>query len=183
MKLAWRLTASAVLVAMVLAGCGNGGDETEATEATAGSTAEAQTTVDTATKDEYIAQGDAICADIQADAAELRRQAQELQAQSQELPEAEFIERAASFWGEQILLTASFRDQIAQLDPPPGDEEQVGQFLESIDDGLAIAREIEATLEGGDDIAASTVEEYGQAVVRGNTLAQAYGFEVCGRTG
>jgi len=107
MKLAWRLTASAVLVAMVLAGCGNGGDETEATEATAGSTAEAQTTVDTATKDEYIAQGDAICADIQADAAELRRQAQELQAQSQELPEAEFIERAASFWGEQILLTAS----------------------------------------------------------------------------
>ena len=99
------------------------------------------------------------------------------QAQSQELPEAEFIERAASFWGEQIRLTESFRDQIAQLDPPPGDEEQVGQFLESIDDGLAIAREIEATLEGGDDIAASTVEEYGQAVVRGNTLAQAYGFE------
>jgi len=183
MKLAWRLTAPAVLVAVVIAGCGNGGGETETTDAAAGTTTEAQTTVGTATKDEYIAQVDAICADVQAEAAELQRQAQELQAQSDTLPKAEFLERAASFWGEQIRVTESFRDQLAQLEPPPGDEEQVGQFLESIDDGLAIAREIEATLESGDDIAASTVDEYGQAVVRGNTLAQAYGFEVCGRTG
>jgi hypothetical protein len=183
MKPAWRLVMPAVLVAAVLTGCGNGGEETETTEGAASSTTEARTTVDTATKDEYIAQGDAICADVQADAAELRRRAQELQAQSQELPEAEFLKRAASFWGEQIRVTESFRDQLAQLDPPPGDEEQVGQFLESIDDGLAIASEIEATLEGGDDIATSTVEEYGRAVARGNTLAQAYGFEICGRTG
>ena len=183
MKLAWRLTAPAVLVAVVIAGCGNGGGEAETTEAAAGSTTEAQTTVDTATKDEYIAQVDAICADVQAEAAELQRQAQELQAQSDALPKAEFLERAASFWGEQIRVTESFREQVAQVDPPAGDEDRVGQFVESIDDGLAIAREIEATLEGGDDIAASTVDEYGQAVVRGNTLAQAYGFEVCGRTG
>ena len=183
MKLASRLTVPAVLVAVILAGCGNGDGGNETTQAAAPSTTEAEPTVETATKDEYIAQGDAICAEVQEDAAELRRQAQELQAQSQELPEAEFLERAASFWGEQIRVTESFRDQLAQLEPPPGDEEQVGQFLESIEDGLAIAREIEATLEGGDDIAASTVEEYGRAVVRGNTLAQAYGFEVCGRTG
>ncbi len=183
MKLAARLTALAVLVAMVPAGCGNGGDEAETTQAAASSTTAAQTTVDAATKDEYIAQGDAICADVQSDAAGLQRQAQELQAQSDELPKAEFLERAASFWGEQIRVTESFRDQLAQLDPPPGDEERVGQLLASIDDGLAIAREIEATLDGGDDIAASTVEEYGKAVARGNTLAQAYGFEVCGRTG
>ena len=177
MKLAWRLTAPAVLVAVVLAGCGNGGGET------VGSATEAQTAVDTAAKDEYIAQVDAICADVQAEAAELQRQAQELQAQSDELPKAEFLARAASFWGEQIRVTESFREEVADVDPPPGDEDRVGQFVESIDDGLAIAREIEATLEGGDDIAASTVDEYGQAVARGNTLAQAYGFEVCGRTG
>ncbi len=177
MKLAWRLTAPAVLVAVVLAGCGNGGEETT------GSTTEAQTAVDTAAKEEYIAQVDAICADVQAEAAELQRQAQELQAQGEELPKAEFLERAASFWGEQIRVTESFREQVAQVDPPQGDEDRVGQFVESIDDGLAIAREIEATLEGGDDISASTVEEYGQAVARGNTVARAYGFEVCGRTG
>lgn len=183
MRLAWRLTAPAVLVALLLAGCGNGGGENETAEAAAPSTTEAETTVDMPTKAEYIAQVDAICADVQAEAAELQRQAQELQAQSDELPKAEFLERAASFWGDQIRVTESFREQVAQLDPPPGDEDRVGQFVESIDDGLAIAREIEATLEGGDDIVASTVEEYGQAVVRGNTLAQAYGFEVCGRTG
>lgn len=183
MKLAWRLTAPAVLVAVALAGCGNGGGENETTEAATPSTTEAETTVDMPTKAEYIAQVDAICADVQAEAAELQRQAQELRAQSDELPKAEFLERAASFWGEQIRVTESFREEVAQLDPPPGDEDRVGEFVETIDDGLAIAREIEATLEGGDDIAASTVEEYGRAVVRGNTLAQAYGFEVCGRTG
>jgi hypothetical protein len=181
-KLAWRLTA-AVLVALVLAGCGNGGEENETPVAGASSTTEAETTVDTPTKAEYIARVDAICADVQAEAARLQRQAQELQAQSDELPKAEFLERAAGFWGEQIRVTESFREQVAQLDPPPGDEDRVGQFVESIDDGLAIARVIEATLEGGEDIAASTVEEYGRAVVRGNALAQAYGFEVCGRTG
>ena len=42
MKLAWRLTAPAVLVAVVLAGCGNGGEETETTEAAARSTTEAR---------------------------------------------------------------------------------------------------------------------------------------------
>jgi hypothetical protein len=183
MKLAWRFTAPAVLVAVVLAGCGNGGGENETTEAAAATTTEAETTVEIPTKAEYITQVDAICADVQAEAAELRRQAQELQAQSDELPKAEFLERAASFWGEQIRVTESFREQVVQVDPPPGDEDSVGQFVESIDDGLAIAREIEATLESGDDIAASTVEEYGQAVARGNTLARAYGFEVCGRTG
>jgi hypothetical protein len=183
MKLAWRLTAPAVLVALLLASCGNGGEGNETTVAAAASTTEAETTVDMPTRAEYIAQVDAICADVQAEAAELQRQAQELRAQGDELPKAEFLARAASFWGEQIRVTESFREQLAQLDPPPGDEDRVGQFVESIDDGLAIAREIEATLEGGDDIAASTVEEYGRAVVRGNALAQAYGFEVCGRTG
>ena len=174
MKLARGTTA--VLVALFLAGCAGGGEEAETTAAPAGTT-EAQT------RDEYIAQADAICTDVQADAAELRRQAQELQAQSRELPEAEFLERAASFWGEQIRVIESFRGRLAELEPPPGDEEQVGQFVESIDDGMAIAREIQATLEGGSDVAASTVEEYGQTVARGNALAQDYGFEVCGRTG
>jgi hypothetical protein len=181
MKRAWGLAASAVLSAVVLAGCGNGGDESEAPEAAA--TTVSQTAVDMPTKAEYIAQVDAICADVQADAAELRRQAQELQAQSDELPKTEFLEQAAGFWGEQIRVTESFRERVAQVDPPPGDEDTVGQFVESIDDGLTIAREIEETLEGGDDVAASTVEEYRQAVVRGNALARAYGLEVCGRTG
>jgi hypothetical protein len=183
MKPVWRRTAPAVLVAIVLAGCGNGGEGGETTEAGPRSTTAAATTVDMPTKNEYIAQGDAICADIQAEAAELRRRAQELQAQSGELPKAEFLERAASFWGEQIRVTETFRAQLAELDPPPGDEERVRQFLESIDDGLAIAQEIRATLEDGEDVTASVVEEYGRTVVRGNTLAQAYGFEICGRTG
>jgi hypothetical protein len=183
MRPVWRLTVPAALVAIILVGCGDGGEGGETTEAGPRSTTAAETTVDMLTKDEYIAQGDAICADVQEEAAELRRRAQELQAQSDELPKAEFLDRAASFWGEQIRVTETFRGQLAELDPPPGDEERIRQFLESIDDGLAVGREIQATLEDGEDIAASAVEEYGRTVVRGNTLAQAYGFEICGRTG
>jgi len=41
---------------------------------------------------------------------------------------------------------------------------------------------MKATLEESREVSASKVEEYGQTVVRGNTLAQAYGFEVCGRS-
>jgi hypothetical protein len=182
MKPVWRLTAPAVLVALVFAGCSNRGEGGE-TNAGPRSTTATETTVDMPTKDEYIAQGDAICADVQAEAAELRRRAQELQAQSDRLPKAEFLERAASFWGEQIRVTETFRGQLAELDPPPGDEERVRRFLESIDDGLAVAREIQATLEDGEEVTTSAVEEYGRTVVRGNTLAQAYGFEICGRTG
>ena len=94
MKLVWRLTARRARRSAPR-GLRQRGRENETTEAAAPSTTEAETTVDTPTKAEYIAQVDAICADVQAEAAELQRQAQELQAQSDELPKAEFLERAA----------------------------------------------------------------------------------------
>jgi hypothetical protein len=170
-----------VLIPVVafLAGCGGSEEQAQPTPDTrATSTGEERTS----SKQAYIAEGDAICADLQPDVAELQRQAQELQAQSDELPKAEFLTRAAGFWGDQIQVMESFRSDFEQLGAPPGDEDRVRQFLGSIDDGIAIAREMKATLEDGREVPASKVEEYGQTVTRGNALAQAYGFEVCGST-
>jgi hypothetical protein len=169
-----------VLVVASVVGCSGSEEQAEpATETQATTTRGGQTP----SKQAYIAQGDAICSDLGSDLAELQRRGQKLQAQSDELSTAEFLERAASFWGDQIQVMEGFRGDFARLGAPPGDEERVEQFLKSIDNGIAIAREMKATLEDGREVAASTVEDYGQTVVRGNTLAQAYGFEVCGRSG
>jgi hypothetical protein len=168
-----------VLVVASLVGCS--GSEEQAKQATdnqATTTGEGQAP----SKPEFIAKGDAICADLQSEQAELQRRAQQLEAESDELSTGEFLRRAASFWDDQIQVMEGFRGDLARLGAPPGDEERVEQFLTSIDDGIAIAREMQTRLEDGQEVLAAQVEEYGQTVRRGNTLAQAYGFEVCGST-
>ena len=168
-----------LLLVAPLLGCS--GSEKEQTEQSTDLRVTTTSTAQTPSKQEYIAQGEAICAGVRSEAANLLRQAQELQAQGDELPKAEFLKRAASFWGEQIRVMKSFRGEFARLGAPAGDEQRVEQFLQSIDAGIAIAREMKATLASGHEVPASTVEEYGQTIDRGNTLAQGYGFLVCGR--
>jgi hypothetical protein len=175
--LRWQLL---LLLVVPLLGCG--GTEREQAEQSTYLRATTTSAAQTPSKQEYIAQGDAICADVRSEATNLLRQAQELQAQGDELPKAEFLKRAASFWSEQIRVMKSFRGEFARLGAPAGDEQRVEQFLQSIDGGIAIAREMKATLASGQEVPASTVEEYGQTVDRGNTLAQGYGFQVCGRS-
>src|SRR6266508_1553588 len=131
----------------------------------------------------YIAKGDALCADVQVDAAKLLRDAEALQAKEERLTKPEFLRRAAAFWSKQIAFIERFHRRFKALGAPPGDEARVREFLRSIDDGLRTAREIQTTLGRGKEVPRSLVEEYGRAVVRGNTLAQAYGFQVCGRQG
>jgi hypothetical protein len=168
-----------VLVLASLVGCSGSEEQAEqATHTRATTTGEGATP----SKQEFIAQGDAICAGLRPEQAELQRRAQQLQAQSDELSKGEFLARAASFWGDQIQVMEGFRGDLARLGAPPGDEERVEQFLTSIDDGIAIAREMQTRLEDGQDVLATQVEEYRQTVSRGNTLAQGYGFEVCGST-
>jgi hypothetical protein len=134
------------------------------------------------TRAEYIARGDALCADAQVAAARLRRKAQQLQAQSERLGKKEFLARAAAFWSDQVAFIERFHRKLKGLGAPPGDEARVREFLRSLEDGLEIAEEIQQTLAQGREVPPATVERYGQVVSRGNTLAQSYGFEVCGKT-
>ena len=176
-----RWSAFLVAAAVLFVGCaGSESDEAEPTTGTQPgvTTSEAQAP----SKQEYIAQGDAICADTQTGAARLAQQAEDLQAQSDELPKEEFLAKAAEFWQGQIRLTEGFLERFQGLGSPSGDEAQVEQFLTSIEDGIATAREIQETLAGGEEVPEALVEEYGQTVVRGNELARAYGFQVCGQS-
>lgn len=161
-----RLGALLVAAALLLAGCG--GSERDEAEAPS--------------KQQYIAQGDAICADIQADAARLRQRAAELQAQSGELPKTEFLAQAAAFWQDQIRVAEDFLQRFEDLGSPSGDEAEVEEFRRNMEDGIATAREIRETLAGGEEVSEALVQEYGQIVARGNESARDYGFQVCGQT-
>jgi hypothetical protein len=147
----------------------------------ANTTTGAPTTTDP-TRAEYLARGDALCAEVQTEAADLARRAQELEARSEQLPRARLLEKAAGLWAAQIRLIEEFLARLQALGAPPADEEKVEQFIASIEEGLVIAREIRSTLEAGSEAPRSLLVRYGRVVNEGNTLAQAYGFDVCGRT-
>jgi hypothetical protein len=132
------------LLAVALGGCGSEGDSE-------------------ATREDYLAEGDALCAEAQA--------------------EAELLRQAADLWDEQIEFAERFRDRFADLESPPGDEARVRVFLESIDDGIGVGREIQDVLADGKEPSSELVQSYGRIAARGNTLAQAYGFQVCGGSG
>lgn len=168
-----------LVAALSLTACG-GSDESEPDETSPPQTETGAS--DAPTKEEFISQGDAVCADVQSEAAELAQRAQELESQSGTLPKSEVLARAAAVWDDQIRTISEFRDDFEALGAPAGDEERVEQFIESLDDSLQAARQIRATLREGEEVPQALVDEYGQLVVRGNTLAQSYGFRVCGQT-
>jgi hypothetical protein len=165
-----------VLAGLTLAGCGGSGGES-ATDTT--TTAEG----DAAARAEFLAKGDVLCAQGQSEAADLARRAQEIQARSGTIPDEELLEQAAAVWDDQIQLVVRFRDELDELEAPPGDEERVEQFVVALEDGLEIAREIQASLADGEEPSRERVQSYVDVVNRGNTLARAYGFTVCGKIG
>jgi hypothetical protein len=135
-----------------------------------------------AARQEFITAGDAICADAQLEAADLARRAQELQAQSGTLSESEQLDDAAELWGDQIEFAERFREQLGNLDPPPGDEARIDELLASLDEGIVTARGIKARLDDGESLPPELVQTYARIAERGNALARAYGFQVCGRS-
>jgi hypothetical protein len=160
---------------LTVGACGGDDGPSGANETTGG-----ETTATGPTRAEYLARGDALCAEVQTEAADLARRAQELEAK--ELPREKLLEKAAGLWAAQIRLIEEFLARLQALGAPPADEEKVEQFAASIEEGLVIAREIQSTLAEGSEAPRSLLVRYGRLVNEGNALAQAYGFHVCGQT-
>jgi hypothetical protein len=166
-----------VLAVAVVSGCGSSADdEPEVTPTTTASPADADPTE----REAFITEGDAICADGQVEAAELRRRAQEIEAQRGTLSDAELVERAADIWDDQIAVIERYRDRFEDLDPPAGDEARVDEFIATFDDGADKAREIKTALDEGQAPSPELLQAYFGIVARGNELARAFGFRVCG---
>jgi hypothetical protein len=167
-----------VLTSAVLGACGTSDDEPAATPTATTTTAPAD--VDATEREAFIAEGDAICADGQLEAVELRRRAQEIEAQRGTLTDEELVERAAVVWDDQIALIERYRDRFEDLDPPAGDEARVEEFIATFDDGAERARDIKAALDDGQAPSPELLQTYFGVVARGNELARAFGFRVCG---
>jgi hypothetical protein len=159
--------AAAGLLIVAVAGCGGG-------EAAPSGVADEQPT-----KTEYLARGDAICSDAQADLARLQPK---INAAADARSEAEQAKLIGQIWREQLRILENFGSQIKALGAPSGDEERVREFVRSLDEAKALGDKVVARLEAGKEPPQDLIEGYARTAYRGNELARAYGFKVCGRT-
>lgn len=123
-------------------------------------------------RDEFIAQADAICADFQ----ELDEGiSADLEAARDGQEQAEVLRRAVAEAEQSI-------DDLDALEAPEDGSEQFESYLAAMRDQIAAFDQAADQLEAGDVAAAqrtvTSAEERGAEVRR---IAQDYGFEVCGR--
>jgi hypothetical protein len=155
------LLALAVLVALLVAGCGGGGDET--TESAPATTTEAPEKL---SKAELIEQGDAICAETNAAIGAL---SSEVEADT--LPET--TEKTSNLYIGMV-------ERLQELGAPEGAESSFTSFMEAAEEFAKVENEVKLATEREDSEAlgeAST--EAGPALEEFETQAETYGFEEC----
>lgn len=152
---------AAVALAVIAMGCGGGDDEdgSDGGEATASAPL---------SKSEYIKQVDAVCAKggKESEAEFTRFVKSKAIAKGQQLNADQIAEV-----GSDILVPALKKqaDQIAALEPPPADVDQIDEYFTGID---AAIRELEENPEE----AKFTAKLFADT----DKIAQKYGFKVCG---
>ena len=147
--------AAAAVLAMLIAGCG-GGDET--TDETV-----------TLTKTEFIKQGDAICKEGNE---EIEKGFEEF-AQENDIPQNQEPSKEQGAEIVETVILPNIQEQseeIRELGAPEGDEEQVDELLDSLEDAVA----------AGEDDPESLFEDDSDPFGEVNQLATDYGFKVCG---
>lgn len=119
------------------------------------------------TKEEFISQGDRICA--------------RLAEESNALETPEDLPGAADFLGEAIPLAEAARNRLDDLDPPDDGDDVKEALLAGIDGAISGAEEAREAAESGDqeafEAALAEAEEAGDSA---DEEAQEYGFEECG---
>lgn len=151
--------AGAVLAAVALAACGGGSDEGDVS------------------REEFIAEADAICARYATDSAALE------QSFNQALGSSD-LEAAAQDFEDQVSQVTAMLDELEGLTPPVADQTTYDQLI-------AVGRQrVEVAQEAADAIASGDKETMIAAGKEGSTLAGQYyqqadsfGFDACGSGG
>jgi len=150
----------AALIALVVAGCGGGGDETETTTPTVEEPA-------ALSKDELIEQGDGICAEVNAAVGALSSSA------SEEAGSPEQSEKVANLYLGMV-------ERLQDLGAPEETDADFTQFSEATEQLAKVEGELKLAAER-EDLAA--MEEAGQeasaALEEFQSQAAIYGFEDC----
>lgn len=143
----------AALVATMLLVAGCDGDDGDATSSEA--------------RDQFIAQADQICTE---GGKRIETGTRKIFGAGNKTPSDEQIIEA--YTDVTIPEFERIFDQIGELEPPPGDEDQIDEILSTADEALAEAEDEPANL-------AKPVGQ-GNPFDETNELLQDYGFEVCG---
>jgi len=164
--------ALALAAGLIAAGCGDDDDETTTTTTssattTAGATGATGATGEPLSKEEFIAEADAIC---KAGDREIDSQAQEFfpEGGSPGTAEEEAFVTEVLVPGVQEEL-----DGIGALTPPEGDEDEVAAILDAAQEAIDQLEEDPSALTG----AGSGPDPFAEA----NQLATDYGLKVCGQ--
>jgi hypothetical protein len=139
------LTAAVLATGLIAAGCGGDDDDGGGGESI--------------TKEEFIAEADAICRE---DGESIEQAGQDIQTEAD--VEDFILNTIVPTLREEV-------EQIRDLGAPAGDEDQINAMLDAVDEGLD---EIEDDPSAATNTAANPLNE-------ASRLAQDYGLQVCGR--
>jgi hypothetical protein len=150
------------LLALVVAGCGGGGEET--TDSTAATIEEPQKL----TKAELIAQGDAICAEVNAAVGALSSETSE-----SAVPEQ--IEKTSNLYIGMV-------ERLQELGAPEGDDGSYANFMEAAEELAKVENEAKLATEREDTEAlGEAATEATPALEEFETQAEIHGFEDCSK--
>lgn len=152
------LLAAVVAVLAVAAGCGSSDDGSDTTEVTV-----------TVTKDELIAQGDAVCKQGNEEIEDGFERFQE----ENDIPDGKEPNDAQGVEIVEQIIVPNLTTQselIRGIGAPEGDEEEIGEMLDSLDAAIEEAEDDPEALFSED------TDPFGDA----NQKAQDYGFSECG---
>lgn len=149
------------LAALLIAGCGGGGgDETETTTPTVEEPA-------ALTKDELIAEGDGICAEVNAAVGALSN------SETPETTPGESTEKVANLYIGMI-------ERLQDLGAPEGEEADYAKFMEAGEELAKVEGEAKTAAENEDTAALEeTGQEAASALEGFQSQAAIYGFEDC----
>lgn len=118
-------------------------------------------------KEELIAEGEALCSDYEADTSELE--------------EPQSVEELTALLETATRRTREFRTDMAALDPPAGEGEEVHEaFVEAIDETITkLEGSLEASREGDVEAVGARFDEASQAAMSVDEVLRAYGFDEC----
>lgn len=158
-RIKWAM-AAAVVAAVLVAGCGGGG----------GSSTSTTTSGEVLTKQELIAQGDAICGQA----------LQKFQKLQQNPPTT--AEDAATLTQQLIDITEAELSQLRDLNPPASLQSSLDDYLDSLDKNVAVLRQGLKAAQQSDasGYAKAQAKTVSQQVER-LQLARAVGFKECSR--
>jgi hypothetical protein len=128
---------------------------------------------------EYVAEADALCS-----SAVTGTEVNESLTELRKIPETspEFPDRAAAHFRLVREVALEGRDDLAAIEPPDAVRPRVEDFLEVNDEAIEELDGVIATLEDG-ETSSDSVDAYIDKLAEADRIAQAIGFEVCGRTG